>query len=38
MTKMKLFYCEHIMRREGSLEETIILGEIEGSRKEEEEI
>ena len=38
MTKMKLFYFEHIMRREGSLEETIILGEIEGSRKEEEEI
>lgn len=32
MTKPKLFYFGHIMRRQGSLERTLMLGTIEGSR------
>lgn len=27
MTKLKLAYLEHVMRRQGSLEQTIMLGE-----------
>lgn len=33
MTKLNLPYFRHIMRKQDSLEKTIILGEIEGSRK-----
>lgn len=33
MTKLKLSYFRHIIRREGSLEKTILLGKREGSRK-----
>ena len=33
MTKLKLSYLRHIMRRQGSLEKMIILEKIEGSRK-----
>lgn len=32
MTKPKLFYFGHITRRLGSLDRTIMLGTIEGSR------
>lgn len=34
MTKLKLTYCEHIVRTQDSLGKTITLGKIEGSRKE----
>lgn len=33
MTKLKLFYFWNIMRRQGSLEETILLRKLESSRK-----
>lgn len=33
MTKLKLFYFGHIMRSQGSLKKTIMLGKIEDSRK-----
>lgn len=33
MTKLKLFYSGHIMRRQVSLEKTEMLGKIQGSRK-----
>ena len=32
-TKLKLSYLRYIMRRQGSLEKTTILGKMEGSRK-----
>lgn len=32
-TQLKLFYFEHIMRRQGSLEKTVMLGKREGIRK-----
>lgn len=32
MTKLKLFYYEHIMRRQCCLEKTTMLGKIEGGR------
>lgn len=38
MTKLKLSYFRHTMRRKGSLEKTITLGNIEGSRKRENPI
>lgn len=34
MTKLKLTYCEHIVRTQDSLGKTITLGKIEGNRKE----
>ena len=33
MMKVRLSYLEHIMRRQDSLEKTIMLGKVEGSRK-----
>ena len=33
MLKMKLQYFGHLMQRANSLEKTLILGKIEGSRK-----
>lgn len=33
MTKPKLSYFRHIMKKQGSLEKTIMQGKIEGSRK-----
>ena len=33
MLKLKLQYFGHLMRRAGSLEKTLILGEIEGWRR-----
>ena len=35
MTKPKLFYFRYIMRRQDSLEKTITLRKIEGSKKRE---
>lgn len=35
MTKLKLSYLRHIRRRQGSLETTIMLRKIEGSKKRE---
>lgn len=37
MTKVKLSYYGHIMKRQGSLEKIIMLGKIEAARKEEEQ-
>jgi len=34
MTKLKLQYFDHLMRRADSLEKTLILGKIEGRRRE----
>lgn len=36
--KTKLCYLGHIMRREGSLENTVMLGKIEIRRKEKDEV
>ena len=33
MTKPKLSYFDHIMRKQGSLENAIMLGKIEGGKK-----
>ena len=33
MLKLKLQYCGHLMRRADSLEKTLILGKIEGTRR-----
>ena len=33
MTKLELSYFGHIMRKQGSLENTVIPGKIEGNRK-----
>ena len=33
MLKLKLQYCIHFMRRADSLEETLMLGKIEGRRR-----
>ena len=33
MTKLKLQYFDHLMRRASSLEKTLILGKIEGRRR-----
>ena len=33
MTKLELCYFKHIMRKQGSLEQTIVLRKKEGSRK-----
>ena len=33
MLKLKLQYCGHLMRRADSLEETLMLGKIEGRRR-----
>ena len=33
MLKLKLQYCDHLMRRTDSLEKTLMLGKIEGRRK-----
>ena len=33
MLKLKLSYFGHILRRQDSLEKTIMLGKVEGSRK-----
>ena len=33
MLKLKLSYFGHIMRRQDSLEKTLMLGRVEGSRK-----
>ena len=33
MLKLKLLYFGHLMQRTGSLEETLILGKIEGKKK-----
>ena len=33
MIKLRLSYFGHIMRRQDSLEKTIMLGKVEGSRK-----
>lgn len=38
MTKLKLSYFRHIMRREGALEKTEILGKIEAAGKEKHQI
>ena len=32
MLKLKLQYCDHLMRRADSLEKTLMLGKTEGSR------
>ena len=32
-TNLKLYYFKHIMRRQGSLEKAVMLGNMEGSRK-----
>ena len=34
MVKLKLKYFDHIMRRQESLEKTLMLGKIEGNRKQ----
>ena len=36
MLKLKLQYFGHLMRRADSLEKTLILGKIEGRRREQE--
>ena len=36
MLKLKLQYFGHLMLRAGSLEKTLMLGKIEGSRKREQ--
>ena len=33
MLKLKLQYCGHLMQRTNSLEKTLMLGKIEGSRR-----
>ena len=33
MLKLKLQYCGHLMRRANSLEDTLMLGKIEGKRR-----
>ena len=33
MLKLELQYCDHLMRRADSLEKTLMLGKIEGSRR-----
>ena len=33
MTQLKLSYFKHIMRRQGSLEKTVMLGKVKGIRK-----
>ena len=33
MLRMKLQYCDHLMRRADSLEKTLMLGQIEGRRR-----
>ena len=33
MLKLKLQYCDHLMRRADSLEKTLMLGKTEGSRR-----
>ena len=33
MLKLKLQYCGHLMRRADSLEKTLMLGKIEGTRR-----
>ena len=33
MLKLKLQYCEHLMRRADSFEKTLVLGKIEGRRR-----
>lgn len=33
ITKLKLSYIGHIMRKQSSLEKTIMLGKVEGSKK-----
>ena len=33
MLKLKLQYCDHLMRRTDSFEKTLMLGKIEGSRR-----
>lgn len=38
MTILKFSYFQHIMKRQGSLEMTIMLWKIKGSRKEEDQI
>ena len=38
MTKLKLSYFRHTVRRQGSLEKTIRLGKIESNRKKEDQI
>ena len=35
MLKLKLQYFGHLMRRTGSLEKTLMLGKIEGRRRQE---
>ena len=37
MLKLKLQYFGHLMRRADSLEKTLMLGKIEGKRKEEQQ-
>ena len=34
MLKLKLQYCGHLMRRTDSLEKTLMLGKIEGRRRQ----
>ena len=36
MMKLKLQCFDHLMRRNGSLEKTLMLGKIEGSRREQQ--
>ena len=38
MLKLKLQYFGHLMRRADSLEKTLILGKIEGRRREQEKM
>ena len=38
MIKLRLSYFEYIMSRQDSLEKTITVGKVEGSRKEEDQM
>ena len=38
MEKLKLPYLGHIMRRQGSLEKTLMLGKIGGGREREDQV
>ena len=37
MLKLKLQYLDHLMRRTGSFEKTLMLGKIEGGRRREQQ-